>query len=82
MCLGVPGQITRWIDRDPTFARAEVNFAGVSRQVHMACVPDANVGQYVIVHAGIAICVVNESEAEQTLSELRQLEGFDDEIPR
>ncbi|WP_436714425.1 HypC/HybG/HupF family hydrogenase formation chaperone [Roseiconus lacunae] len=84
MCLGIPGQIVRWINHDPIFAKAEVQFAGVRREVHMACVPEAGVSQYVIVHAGIAICVVNEVEAEKTLAEYERLEalmGGTDEIP-
>ncbi|WP_246151959.1 HypC/HybG/HupF family hydrogenase formation chaperone [Rubripirellula reticaptiva] len=78
----MPGRIVRWIDRDPTFAKAVVEFAGVSRDVHMACVPDATVGQYVIVHAGIAICVLDESEAHKTLAAFKMLEEVDDEIPQ
>jgi hydrogenase expression/formation protein HypC len=79
MCLGVPGKIVRWINHDPTFAKAEVAFADVRREVHMACVPNAVVGQYVIVHAGIAICVVNESEAEKTIAAFESLAELDDE---
>ena len=84
MCLGIPGQIVRWINRDPVFAKAEVQFAGVGREVHMAWVPDAEVSQYVIVHAGIAICVVDETEAAKTLAEYARLESLTedtDEVP-
>ena len=55
MCLGIPGKVVKWIDRDPLFARAEVEFGAVRRACHMACVPEAAEGDYVIVHAGIAI---------------------------
>lgn len=82
MCLAVPGRIIRWINHDLTFAKAEVEFSGVSREVHMACVPDASVGEYVIVHAGIAICVLDESEAEKTLAAFQSLAEADDEISR
>ncbi|TWU50569.1 Hydrogenase isoenzymes formation protein HypC [Rubripirellula tenax] len=85
MCLGIPGQVIRWIDRDPTFAKAEVEFGGVLREVHMACVPEANEGQYVIVHAGIAICIVDEAEAAKTLAEYERMKHFEengDEVPR
>ena len=77
MCLGVPGKVISWIDHDETFARAEVEFDGVRRECHMACVPAAKVGDYVIVHAGIAICQVDSSEAERVLEELKQLELLD-----
>lgn len=74
MCLGVPGQVTEWIDRDPTFARAWVEFEGVGRECHMACVPEAAAGDYVIVHAGIAICRLDAEQAERVLAELRRLD--------
>ncbi len=77
MCLGVPGQIIEWIDRDPVFGRAMVEFGGVRRECNMACVPDAQVGDYVIVHAGIAISRVNEEEAVRTLQDLRAIDELD-----
>lgn len=73
MCLGVPGKVVEWIDRDPVFGRALVEFGGIRRECHMACVPDAAVGDYVIVHAGIAITRVNEQEAERTLQDLEAI---------
>lgn len=73
MCLGVPGQVAQWLRRDAIFAEAIVDFSGARRKVHMACVPDADVGDYVVVHAGIAICRLDESEAKETLAELQSL---------
>lgn len=70
MCLGIPGRVVEWLDRDPTFGKAVVEFGGVRRECHMACVPEAAVGDYVIVHAGIAITRVHEQEAEKTLRDL------------
>ena len=78
MCLGVPGKVIQWIDRDPMFARAEVEFDGIRRECHMACVPDAAEGQYVIVHAGIAICQLDAEEADRVLEELRRLDLAED----
>ncbi len=77
MCLGVPGRISKWLDRDPLFTRAVVEFDGVGLECHMACVPDASIGDYVIVHAGVAICQVDELEAQCTLAELRRLDLID-----
>ncbi len=74
MCLGIPGRISRWIDRDPIFALAEVEFEGISREVHMACVPTAIEGDYVIVHAGVAICKIDADEAARVLDELNRLD--------
>lgn len=78
MCLGVPGKVVRWLDRDPTFARAEVEFGGVRRPCHMACVPEAAEGDYVIVHAGIAISRVDAEEAQRTLRDLAALDARDE----
>ena len=83
MCLGVPGCVVEWVDRDPTFGRAIVEFGGVRRECHMACVPEAEVGEYVIVHAGIAIARINEQEAERTLQNfaaLAEQDPVEDEI--
>jgi hydrogenase expression/formation protein HypC len=74
MCLGVPGRVQVWIDRDPLFARANIEFDGISRECHMACVPEAEVGDYVIVHAGVAICRVAEEEAVRAIEQFRRLE--------
>lgn len=78
MCLAVPGRVIRWIDRDPTFAQAEVEFEGVRRTCHMACVTDAGEGDYVIVHAGVAISRVDEEQARRTLSDLARLGELDE----
>lgn len=79
MCLAVPGKIVRWIDRDPILASAEVEFGGVSRVCHMACVPDARVGDFVIVHAGIAISMIDRAQAERVLADLASLPEANDE---
>jgi len=74
MCLGIPGEVTRWIDRDPLLARAEVRFGELHRVCHLACVPEAEVGDYVIIHAGIAISKVNAEEARRLFDELDKLD--------
>ena len=74
MCLGIPGKVVRWIDRDPMFGRAEIEFDSVRRTCHMACVSDAVEGDYVIVHAGIAISRIDEAEAQRVLEALAALE--------
>lgn len=74
MCLGIPGKVVRWIDRDPTFAQAEIEFDGVQRVCHMACVTDAEQGDYVIVHAGIANSRIDAREAQRVFDELTALD--------
>lgn len=77
MCLAIPGRVVRWIDRDPLFARAEVEFGGVRRICHMACVADASEGEFVVVHAGVAISRIDEAQARRTLIELASLDEAD-----
>ena len=70
MCLAVPGKIIEWVGQESPFRSAKVEFGGVQRIVSMECVPDAEVGDYILVHAGIAISKVAEDEAEKILSTL------------
>ena len=74
MCLGVPGQVIEWLDHDPVFGRAMIEFDGIRRECQMACVPDAEIGQYVIVHAGIAISRIDSAQARNLIDELNRLE--------
>ena len=78
MCLAVPGKVLE-IDGDT----ARVDFGGITREANVVLVPEAAVDSYVLVHAGFAIQVLNEAEAEETLSLFRQLaEALDDETKR
>ena len=79
MCLGVPGQIVEWIDRDPLFGRALIEFGGIRRECPMACVPEAEAGDYVLVHAGIAITRIDEQQARQTLRDLASIAADQDD---
>jgi hydrogenase expression/formation protein HypC len=74
MCLGIPGRVVNWIERDSTFAKAVVEFDGVRRVCHMACVPEAAEGEYVVVHAGIAISRIDAAEAQRVFDELRSMD--------
>jgi hydrogenase expression/formation protein HypC len=74
MCLAVPGKIVSITDGDsPILRSGKVDFGGVARDVSLACVPKAGVGDYVIVHAGCAISQLDEEEAEKTLADLEAL---------
>jgi hydrogenase expression/formation protein HypC len=72
MCLGIPGQITALTDADGLLM-GTVDFGGVRKDVCLAYVPDAHVGEYVIVHVGFAITLVDQAEAERTLDVLRAM---------
>lgn len=77
MCLGIPGKVEHWIDRAGDSACAKVEFGGVCRVCYMACVPEVEEGDYVIVHAGIAISRVDAKEAHRIFKELALLEEDD-----
>jgi len=72
MCLAVPGKILS-VAGEEEFRTGQVSFGGVVKQVSLAYVPEANVGDYVIVHVGFAISVVDEKEALNTFEYLRQM---------
>ena len=75
MCLAVPGRVVDWLCHDGVFSEAWVAFGGVRRRVCMACTPDAQLGDYVLVHAGVAIGQVDPSEAARLLQLWNELEG-------
>lgn len=73
MCLGVPGRIEEILNSSPLQRSARVSFGGIVREINLAYVPEAQTGDYVIVHVGVAISVVRENEAQKIFRELEQL---------
>lgn len=72
MCLAVPGKIVSISDDEPLLRMGRVSFGGFIKQVSLAYVSKAQVNDYVIVHAGFALSILDRDEAEQTLNYLRQ----------
>ena len=90
MCLAVPGKIESVIenigenidgestgDSDPIFRTGKVCFGGIIKTVNLACVPEARTDDYVLVHAGFAISVIDEEEARKTLECLNEIGGIE-----
>ena len=81
MCLAVPGKIVSIEGDDPILRDGKVNFGGVVKRVNLSLVPEAKIGDYVLVHVGLALSIVDEEEAEQvfeylkTIGELMEIEG-------
>jgi hydrogenase expression/formation protein HypC len=73
MCLAVPGKILEILGEDPLTRGARVGFAGIVKHVNLTLLPDAAPGDYVLVHAGFAIAVLDEAEARRTLDYLEAL---------
>ncbi len=78
MCLAVPGKVVELFDAQPPFTAGLVEFAGVRRPVSLACVPETREGDYVLVHAGVAITRIDSAEAAKVLATLEQLDLGDD----
>jgi hydrogenase expression/formation protein HypC len=74
MCLGVPGQVLS-IEQDPLgMNMGEVSFAGIKKKVCLAYTPEAEVGDYVVVHVGFAISRIDEEEAHQVFEYLKEMD--------
>jgi len=78
MCLAIPGKIISIENQvDEVFRFAKVSFDGIVKQVNLAMVPEAVIGDYVLVHVGSAISIVDEEEAKQTMEILYKMEELD-----
>lgn len=73
MCLAVPGRIESIEGSDPLERRACVDFGGVRRDVQLVFVPEAECGDWVLVHVGLAISRIDEDEAQRVLADLETL---------
>jgi hydrogenase expression/formation protein HypC len=79
MCLGVPGKIQEIYEVE-SLKMGKVDFGGVVREVCLEYVPEAEVGDYAVVHVGFAISLVSEEDAQATLEMLREIIDFEDEL--
>ena len=81
MCLAIPGKlISISQDKKPEFKVGKVSFDGIIKEANLSMLPEAKVGDYVLVHVGIAISVVDEEEAMQTFQYLKEIGEIDDEL--
>jgi len=76
MCLAVPGKILSISREDPLGRTGKIDFGGVLKEASLAYVPEAQVGDYVIVHVGFAISRVDEEEAQKVFEYLREMEAL------
>ena len=74
MCLAIPGKIASISGEDPLMRTGKVDFGGILKEVSLAYVPEAKVGDYVIVHVGFALSRVDEEEAQQVFEYLREMQ--------
>ncbi len=79
MCLSIPGKLIEITNQlDETFRTGRVSFDGIIKEVSLTLVPEAEVGNYVLVHVGAAIAMIDEDEANKTFELLKQLGELDD----
>lgn len=79
MCLGIPGRITATYDKEG-LRMGQIDFGGTVREACLAYVPEATVGDFVLIHVGFAISQISESEAQETLALLQQIAELEEEI--
>ncbi len=72
MCLAVPGKILEIYEKQ-NLRMAKVDFSGVTREACIEHVPEAEIGNYVIIHVGFAISLLSEEEAQQSIDLLREI---------
>ena len=80
MCLAIPGKILD-LEQTGESRLARVEFGGITRKVSLDLVPEAGVGDYVIVHVGFAISKLDEEEAHRTLELLEQMSALQEDEP-
>lgn len=79
MCLGVPGKIVE-VHEQGGLHMAKVDFGGIFREACLAYVPEAQAGDYCVIHVGFAISLLDESEALKTLDLLKQVSSLEEEL--
>jgi len=79
MCLGVPGKIIE-IYESNGLKMANVDFGGVTREACLEYVPEAQIGDYTLIHVGFALNLISEEEALETLDLLRQIADVEEEL--
>ncbi len=79
MCLAVPGQITE-IYTSGSLRMGKVDFGGVVREACLESLPEAQIGDYTIVHAGFALTILSSEEAKATLEALREISDINEEL--
>ena len=79
MCLAIPGKIESFVTDTPEVMKmAKVDFGGIKKTINLDLVPEADIGDYVLVHVGIAISKVDEEEAQRTLDFLEGMDELDE----
>lgn len=79
MCLAIPGKIVEIYETNG-LRMGKIDFGGVTREACLAYVPEAQLGEYTIIHVGFAISQLSEEEAQETLALIREIANMDEEL--
>jgi hydrogenase expression/formation protein HypC len=79
MCLAIPGKLTEIYQKD-SLRMAKIDFGGIVKEICLAYTPEAEVGDYALIHVGFAISLMDEEEAQETLKLIRDVVEFENEI--
>jgi len=80
MCLAVPGKIIAITGDSPLSRLGQIDFSGISKEISLAYLPEAQLNDYVIVHAGFALSIIDQQEAVASLAVFQQLDDFEADL--
>jgi len=80
MCLAVPGKIISILGSEHLSRTGQIDFSGIKKEVSLAYLPEATINDYVIIHAGFALSIINEQEARASLNAFQALEKFSENL--
>lgn len=78
MCLAIPGRIKSIETKEGYMRMGKADIAGITKEINLELVPEAKVNDYVLIHVGVALSIVNEEEANSTLEFLKQMNELDE----
>jgi hydrogenase expression/formation protein HypC len=79
MCLAIPGKLTDIYQKD-NLRMAKIDFGGIVKEICLAYIPEAKIGDYALIHVGFAISLMDEEEAQETLKLLQEVSNFEAEL--
>jgi hydrogenase expression/formation protein HypC len=80
MCLAIPGRVMSLSGDEPLLRTARVDFGGVVKEINLAFTPEAGLGDYVLVHVGFALTVIDEAEAARVFEHLERIGEIEAEL--
>lgn len=80
MCLAIPGKIISILGSEPLSRTGQIDFSGIKKEVSLAYLPEATINDYVIIHAGFALSIIDEHEACESLNAFQALEKFSENL--